>query len=139
EHPQVRAVSPVVSGPALARRGVARTSVALLGVDLPRYLRIIPLQRHMRAGTLRLAADQALIGQQLAEELGLGIGDKLRLDAGGGRDAVVDIVGIFELGVRELDTRYVYLELTQAQTLLDLPGGVTVLETTVDDIFAAEQ
>lgn len=139
QHPQVRAVSPVVSGPALARRGVARTSVALLGVDLARYLRIIPLQRHMRAGTLRLAADQALIGQQLAEELGLGIGDKLRLDAGGGRDAVVDIVGIFELGVRELDTRYVYLELKQAQTLLDLPGGVTVLETTVDDIFAAEQ
>ena len=41
QHPQVRAVSPVVSGPALARRGVARTSVALLGVDLARYLRMM--------------------------------------------------------------------------------------------------
>lgn len=72
QHPQVRAVSPVVSGPALARRGVARTSVALLGVDLARYLRIIPLQRHMRAGTLRLAADQALIGRTARRGTGLG-------------------------------------------------------------------
>jgi lipoprotein-releasing system permease protein len=40
---QILAVSPVISGPAIARRGVARASVALLGIDPPRYQRIIPL------------------------------------------------------------------------------------------------
>jgi lipoprotein-releasing system permease protein len=49
------------------------------------------------------------------------------------------VAGIFELGVRELDSRYVYLDLRQAQILLDLPGGVTQIDLTVQEIFAAEE
>lgn len=139
EDPQVLAVSPVISGPAIARRGVARASIALLGIDPQRYQRIIPLSRDLIAGRLLVGAGNAVIGKELARDLGLGIGDKLRLDAGEGREAVVDIAGIFELGVRELDARYVYLDLKQAQTLLDLPGGITVIDTTVDDIFEADR
>jgi len=136
---QILAVSPVISGPAIARRGVARASVALLGIDPPRYQRIIPLADDLIAGQFTVGAGHAVIGKELARDLGLGIGDKLRLDAGEGREAVVDIAGIFELGVRELDARYVYLDLKQAQTLLDLPGGVTVIDTTVAEIFEADQ
>ncbi|MBK3916633.1 FtsX-like permease family protein [Pseudomonas stutzeri] len=136
---QVLTVSPVISGPAIARRGVARASVALLGIDPPRYQRIIPLADDLIAGRLMVGAGNAVIGKELAKDLGLGIGDKLRLDAGEGREAVVDIAGIFELGVRELDSRYVYLDLKQAQTLLDLPGGITVIDTTVADIFQADR
>jgi len=136
---QILAVSPVISGPAIARRGVARASVALLGIDPQRYQRIIPLSRELIAGQLVVGAGNAVIGKELARDLGLGIGDKLRLDAGEGRETVVDIAGIFELGVRELDARYVYLDLKQAQTLLDLPGGVTVIDTTVAEIFEADQ
>lgn len=139
QHPDVLAVSPVVSGPALARRGVARESVALLGIDPERYQRIIPLVDEMVAGTLEVGAGNAVIGSELARDLGLGVGDKLRLDAGEGREAVVDVAGIFELGVRELDSRYVYLDLKQAQTLLDLPGGITVIDTTVAEIFQADR
>src|SRR5690606_7949309 len=136
---QVLAVSPVISGPALARRGVARASVALIGIDPQRYQRIIPLAEDLIAGELLVGAGNAVIGKELASDLGLGVGDKLRLDAGEGREAVVDVAGIFELGVRELDERYVYLDLKQAQTLLDLPGGVTVIDTTVAEIFEADQ
>ncbi|MCQ4302979.1 ABC transporter permease [Stutzerimonas frequens] len=136
---QVLAVSPVISGPAIARRGVARASVALLGIDPPRYQRIIPLANDLIAGRFMVGAGNAVIGKELAKDLGLGIGDKLRLDAGEGREAVIDIAGIFELGVRELDSRYVYLDLKQAQTLLDLPGGITVIDTTVADIFQADR
>ena len=71
-------------------------------------------------------------------DLGLRVGDKLRLDGGQGRESVVNVAGIFELGVRELDARYVYLDMKQAQSLLDLPGAVTVIDVTVDDIFAAQ-
>ena len=136
---EVLAVSPVISGPALARRGVARASVALVGIDPQRYQLIIPLAEELVAGELRVGAGDAVIGTELARDLGLGVGDKLRLDAGEGREAVVDIAGIFELGVRELDERYVYLDLKQAQTLLDLPGGVTVIDTTVAQIFEADR
>ena len=139
EDRQVLAVSPVISGPAIARRGVARASVALLGIDPVRYQQIIPLAKDLIAGQFTVGAGHAVIGKELARHLGLGIGDKLRLDAGEGREAVVDIAGIFELGVRELDARYVYLDLKQAQTLLDLAGGVTVIDTTVGEIFEADR
>ena len=136
--PLLTAVSPVVSGPAFAQRGDALESVALVGIDVERYQKIIPLKEYLISGQLRVGADEVLIGSQLAEDLGVQVGSKLRLDTGQQNSAVVNIAGIFELGVRELDARYVYLDLKQAQSLLSLPGGVTVIDLTVADIFEAE-
>jgi lipoprotein-releasing system permease protein len=137
--PRVTAVSPVISGPAFARRGEALQSVALVGIDAARYQRIIPIRDDVIAGDFRIGAGDAVIGKQLAADLGLRVGDKLRLDGGQGRESVVNVAGIFELGVRELDARHVYLDMKQAQSLLDLPGAATLIDITVDDIFAAQQ
>lgn len=136
--PRVKAVSPLISGPAFARRGEALQSVALLGIDALRYQRIIPIQNDMVAGVFRIGAGDAVIGKQLATDLGLRVGDKLRLDGGQGRESMVNIAGIFELGVRELDARYVYVDMKQAQSLLDLPGAATIIDVTVTNIFEAQ-
>ena len=137
--PEVTAVSPTIAGPAFARRGEALASVALIGIDAERYQRILPIQDDIVAGVFRIGADDAVIGSQLASDLGLRVGDKLRLDGGQGRDSVVNIAGIFELGVRDLDARYVYLDMKQTQALLDLPGAATLIDITVADIFNAER
>ena len=137
--PVLTAVSPVVSGPAFVQRGDAIQSIALVGINLERYQQIIPLKQYMVSGELRVSADNVLIGRQLAKDLGVQVGSKLRLDTGQQKNAVVNISGIFELGVRELDARYVYLDLKQAQSLLNLPGGVTVIDLTIQDIFQADQ
>src|SRR5690348_7503783 len=136
--PEVTAVSPLISGPAFARRGSTLESVALMGIDEVRYQKIIPIRNDMVAGQFRVGAGDAVIGSRLAWDLGLRVGDKLRLDAGQGGDSVVNVAGIFELGVRELDSRYVYLDMKQAQSLLGLPGAATVIDVTVKDIFAAD-
>lgn len=138
DFPGVTAVSPVVSGPAFARRGNAVESVALVGIDPVRYQRIIPVGEDMVAGQLRVGGGDAVIGQLLADDLGVRVGDKIRLATGAQREAQLNIAGIFQLGVRELDQRYVYLDLKQTQSLLDLPGGVTVIDLTVDRIFGAD-
>jgi lipoprotein-releasing system permease protein len=135
--PGVTAVSPVVSGPAFARRGEAVKPVSLVGMDPVRYERIIPLSKDIIAGQFMVRAGDGVIGSKLAQDLGLRVGSKLRLDAGNNRTAIVNITGIFELGVRELDGRYVYLDLKQAQALLGLYGGVTMIDLTVGDIFDA--
>lgn len=136
--PLLTAVSPIVSGPAFVRRGDGLASVALVGIDPERYQKIIPLKDYLLSGQMRVGANEVLIGSQLAKDLGVQVGNKLRLDTGQQNSAVVNIAGIFELGVRELDARYVYLDLKQAQSLLSLPGGVTVIDLTVADIFEAE-
>ncbi|KJV40168.1 membrane protein [Acinetobacter brisouii] len=137
--PVLTAVSPSVSGPAFAQRGDALESVALVGIDVERYQKIIPLKNYLISGQLRVGADNVLIGSQLADDLGVQVGSKLRLDTGQQNSTVVNVAGIFELGVRELDARYVYLDLKQAQSLLNLPGGVTVIDLTVRDIFKADE
>jgi lipoprotein-releasing system permease protein len=137
--PDIKAVSPVISGPAFAQRGNAVESVALVGMDPARYQRIIPIGDDIIEGQLRVGAGDAVIGSLLAHDLGSRVGDKLRLVAGQGREALLNITGIFELGVRELDQRYVYLDLKQTQSLLNLPGGVTVVDVTVHDIFKADE
>ena len=137
--PVLTAVSPVVSGPALVQRGDAIESVALVGIDLERYQQIIPLKEYLQSGQLRIGADDVVIGSELAKDLGVQVGSKLRLDTGQQESTLVNIAGIFELGVRELDARYIYLDLKQAQSLLLLPGGVTVIDLRVKDLFQADQ
>ena len=136
--PEATAVSPVLAGPAFARRGDVIKSVSLLGIDPVRYERIVPISKDIVAGQFRVGAGNAVIGKLLADDLGLEAGSKLRLEVGNNRYAIVTVTGIFELGVRELDLRYVYVDLKQAQSLLDLPGGVTLIDVTVHDLFAAD-
>ncbi|MDR2877509.1 MAG: FtsX-like permease family protein [Chromatiales bacterium] len=139
---ELLAVSPLASGPAFAQRGTAHMSVALIGIDPVRYQRVIPIANDIIAGEFRIGAGNAVVGSRLADELGLHVSDKLRIDAGGsdsGREAVLSVTGIFELGVRELDERYIYLDLPQAQALLGLPGGITTIDLLVPDVFSAER
>ncbi len=138
ENPALSTVSPLISGPAFAQKGTARASIAIMGIELARYKGIIELEEYLQEGRFSVGANNVLIGQQLAEDLGLRAGDKLRLDAGDNRQTVMDVAGVFELGVRELDSRYVYTDLKQAQSLLNLPGGITILELKIADVFAAE-
>jgi len=133
----VRDVAAITSGPADALRGDARRQVALMGIELREYVRIVPLPQYLVSGELRLGVGEALVGLELARDLGLGTGDRLRLQGRDGRAESVRVAGIFSAGVRELDQRWVFVPRRSAQTLLALEGGVTHIPLTVTDIFAA--
>lgn len=136
--PEVTAISPLVSGPALARRGAASRAVVLMGIDPERYVRIVPVPDNVKEGRWRIVGNDVAIGRELAKDLGARLGDRIRLDTGDGRSDVFTIVALFELGVRDLDGRFVYLAMKPAQSLLDLPGGATSIDLRVREIFEAE-
>jgi lipoprotein-releasing system permease protein len=131
------AVSPLISGPAIASRGVARNAVVLMGMVPERYLQIVRVDTDIVAGSFRVGAGNAVIGSELARDLGLVVGDKLQISAAEGRNTTLLVAGIFTLGVPELDERFVYLDLQEAQTLLALPGGVTIIDATIPELFEA--
>ncbi len=137
--PELVAVSPIVSGPALVQRGRASASVVINGIDPQRYRQIVNLPAHMQQGSFAVDSDAVLIGSELARDLGVQQGDRLRLQAADGRSALVRINGVFSMGVQELDSRQLYLDLKLAQTLLNLSGGITALEIKVDEIFTARE
>jgi lipoprotein-releasing system permease protein len=138
EIPGVRVASPVVGGPAFALRGDASKSVSINGIEPDEYTRIVPLPEKIVAGTWRLASTDALIGTELAKDMGLAVGDKLRLATPLGANLTLNITGIFDLGSRGVNERNVYVLLRTAQDLVKLPGGASAIDVTVDDIWQAE-
>jgi lipoprotein-releasing system permease protein len=50
----------------------------------------------------------------------------------------VTIVGIFDVGNKEVNQRWVFLPLRLTQNLLDLVGGVSNIDATVERLFDAE-
>src|SRR5690606_8727677 len=121
EQPGVRAISPLATGPAIALRGQARASVALLGSDPEHYRRMVRIADGLRSGGFTIDGDLVASGTELSRDLGRSVCDKLRRDGGRGRERVVRVGGVSELGVRGLDARYVCLDLREAQILRDLP------------------
>ena len=133
----VAAVSPQVSGGGLALRGEASQAVSLLGVELDRADRVIGLRSKVVAGQARLEPGEAIVGRELAQDLGLRVGDRLTLQTAGLSDSV-RVTALVDLGARELNRRSVYLPLRSAQNLLGLPGGATGLDLSLKDVWAAQ-
>jgi len=136
--PGVLAATPTAAGSAFAARGEQSRSVALRGLDPASFGSVIRLDDKIVAGRFRVEGTEAVIGVVLAHDLGLEVGDKLRLSTAQGRGDVFTVSGIFDVGNRDVNQRWVLVPLRQAQTLLDLAGGVTTLEAKVADVFGAE-
>ncbi len=136
--PGVVAASPVVSGAGFAARGVASRSIVLLGMEAERYLKVIRLDQYIVAGQFRAAASDGVIGTELAKDLGVTVGDRIRITTAEGGNDTITIAGLFDIGSRDLNRRWVFVSQRLAQSLLNLPGGVTNIDLTVTEIFAAE-
>ena len=135
--PSVAAVSPTVSGAGLAVRGEASKSISLVGVELERYDRIVHLRSKVVAGEARLGPGEGIIGRQLADDLGVHVGDRLSLVTGTVTDSL-RVTALVDLGVRELNRRTVIVPLRMAQSLVGLPGGATGLDLALTDVWAAQ-
>jgi len=138
DDPAIVAVSPVAAGSALAVRGDATRAVSIVGIEPESYFRIVQLPDNIVAGTVRLSSQDIVIGTELARYLGIGVGDRLTLTAGVRTSGALTVTAIFDLGSRPVNERYVYVPLRTAQSLLDLIGGVTSIELTIGDVYAAE-
>jgi lipoprotein-releasing system permease protein len=140
--PGVTAVSPMVAGAGLALRGQAQKSIALMGVDLDRYDRIISLRRKVVAGKAHLEPGEAIIGTELAHDLGIRVGDRLNIVTGSGAGSINDsarVTALVDLGVRELNRRTVIVPLRAAQSLVGLPGGATNIDLALSDVWTAPE
>jgi lipoprotein-releasing system permease protein len=137
--PEVFVVSPMAGGSALVLRGNVSRSVSLNGIEPEQYFRIVDLNDKMVRGSARLSGTDILVGIELASDLGLDAGDKLRVSTVVGISNPLTVSGIFDLGNKAVNSRSVFMSLHTAQGLLGLPGGVTSLDVTVRDVYSAER
>src|SRR5690606_35925107 len=138
--PGVVATSPMVSGAAIAVRGGGANAVVVQGIEPESYLRIVPLDSFIVDGGLELDGRKAIIGVGLAHDLGLSVGDRVRLRLGTSGDtrsvrageparerasteatsAAYTVSGIFDVGNADLNERWVFTSLRVAQALFGL-------------------
>jgi len=136
--PGIRAVSPVASGPGLVTRGDVNKSVTITGIVPERYVAVTRLDEKIVAGDLRLNPGDTVIGTDLARDLGVALGDKVRLSTPTSAGDAYQVRAIYDLGQRNLNRAYAYVTLPTAQALLNLTGGVSSVELAIDDLFGAE-
>ena len=136
--PEVNVVSPAISGAALITRGEASRSVSVVGMIPELYFKIIPLPEKMVHGQALITSESILIGTELAADMGVGIGDKLRISTGNGSVNTLNVTGIFDLGNKGANSRNTFVAFRTAQSMFGLIGGISVLDLTMHDVYMAE-
>lgn len=133
----VTAVSPQIRGSAFVERGQAVAPVGVIGVMPGKLSAIADIEGAIVDGTGSLPADGILIESRLARDLGLRVGQVVRLSSDRGRARSFRIGGIFTLGIASADRQAVYMNFTAARALFDLPSGISRIEIKVRPATAA--
>lgn len=135
--PGVTGVSPQINGTGFLTRGAQVTQVAINGLEPGRESVIANLAGYVTEGAASLAAGGVLIGQTLAEESDLSLGQTVRVQSSAGIEAVLTVTGIYDSG-GGLDGGRAYVSLGTARILFQMPQGVTRIEIKLADLYAAD-
>lgn len=120
--PEVKAVSPILWAGGVLGTASESSTVRVSGID-PTSALFDPIREGLRAGEF-LSPDgrnEILIGQRLAKELGVDVGDRINLAVGNPdglpEEGQFTIVGLINTGFPGIDNANVFVTLTQAQTI----------------------
>jgi len=82
--------------------------------------------------------DSVFIGKGLADAMGVGVGDRITLTARSAHEQMrrrtMTVVGVYDLGMADIEKLTVYISLAEAQTLYDLPGQSTEVAIFLEQI-----
>ncbi len=106
-------------------------AVGITGVQPEAELQVDIIGQYVKAGRNLAGADtdSILIGKGLAEAMGVQVGDRITLVGRSQhqqmRQRTMTVVGIFDLGMPDIEKQTVYISLGEAQSLYDLNGQST--------------
>jgi len=139
----VRLAAPIVEGQALASSPFNASGVLIRGIRAADLTKLTSIATNLKQGTLE-GFDQGqgvLIGRRLADQLTLRAGDNVTLVAPRGavtpmgttpRIKSYKIAGVFEIGMSEYDSAFVFMPLPEAQAYFNRAGDVTAIEVYTD-------
>jgi lipoprotein-releasing system permease protein len=141
--PGVVSAAPVIDGQVLLSGPRGQSAGGLVrGIEPGDFSQMSAIK--IRSGSLAdfKGEDAIAIGVGLAGKFGLGVGDELTLVSPQGaatafgtipRVRAYQIAAIFQVGMNEYDTSFVFLPLEAAQIFFQSPGAVTQIEVRVAD------
>lgn len=142
--PGIKLAVPLIEGQALASSAFNAGGVLVRGIS-EKNLRALPsIGSNIKQGTLEGfdSGEGIAIGKRLADQLSLQVGDNLNLVAPRGavtpmgttpRIKAYKIAAVFEIGMSEYDSAFVFMPLEEAQAYFNKDGDVTAIEVYTDN------
>jgi lipoprotein-releasing system permease protein len=127
--PEVVATAPYIQGPVIVEFHNRRLAPMIRGVDPDEEEKVIPLRKFIKKGKLDLSGDTTVIGVELAQKLGVTVGDKVTIYSPGNLGVVLDKLKALEQKKGQ----------EKEQAVDDLREVVLPKELTVTGIFQTGQ
>jgi lipoprotein-releasing system permease protein len=147
--PGVLRVAPFVYAKTLIRSENGVEGVVIRGIDPGQESDITDIGGTVVQGGFNFDSSGVVLGVELARVLGLSIGDRVNLASPfGGTSTPLGFVprtryfrvnGIFDCGMYEYNSSFIYLSLADIQGFLGMEGSVTGYEVRVRDVYAASR
>ena len=149
ENGRVRAAAPYIDGQALLVAGKDLSGAELRGVEPVLEDAVSGIGAVMQSGSLASLEPgtfNIVLGIELAEALGVAVGDKVTVTLAEGivtpagvipRTKRFTVSGIYRVGMYEFDRRLAFINIGDAQRLYRKKGLVTGVRLAVTDIYAA--
>ncbi|MCD6384629.1 ABC transporter permease [Candidatus Sumerlaeota bacterium] len=143
--PEVVGAAPVISRQALlqSRIGIEspKVGVELRGIDPRREANVTNIPRTIVMGKSAPGVRGIILGSQLAQRLGVGIGDtiyaitRLARTANGpfAKTVRLRVDGVFKSGLYEVDANFAYTDLKTMQNIFVIPDEVDLIHLRVKD------
>jgi lipoprotein-releasing system permease protein len=141
--PGVTIVIPLIEGAAGVSSPFNQSGALVRGIREHDLKRLPGISGNIKQGSLDHFDEQGgvAIGQRLADTLGLSVGDTISILTAKGaqtpfgiapRIKAYPVIAIFQVGMSEFDSTFVYMPLTEAQTYFNKPDEATLIEVFVD-------
>jgi lipoprotein-releasing system permease protein len=140
----IRLAAPIVEGQALASSPFNASGVLVRGIRAADLEKLTSISKNIKQGTLEGFDDGqgVAIGRRLADSLSLHAGDTVTLVAPRGavtpmgttpRIKPYKVAAVFEIGMSEYDSSFVFMPLKEAQAYFNRPNDVTAIEIYTDN------
>ena len=148
-HPEIAALAPYIEGEGMLKAGSDLTGTLLRGILPEEEGKVSEISNKMKVGSLSdLVAGEyrIVLGRELAQTLGVEVGDKVDLmipqasvtPAGVlPRFRRFTVAGVFQVGMYEFDRGLVLIHMADAQALYRMGDDVTGVRLKLHDLFNA--
>lgn len=134
--PNVRVVLPAVQGQGFASKGSNPIGVTITGADPEEQDQVSPVTKDLIAGKyVGLASDEVVIDYQLAKDLGVSVGDRIRVNSSMGNSESMTVAGIYSRGQGRGGA---YVTLRTGQSLFSMGNSVNVILVKVNQLFDSD-
>ncbi len=147
EHANVTSAAPYLNGKGLVVMGKNFSGIEFRGIESTLEETVSNIETEMISGTLHsLKKDEfnIILGSDLANHLDVVIGDNVILNIAESittpmgkfpRSKIFNVSGIFRIGMYEFDRRLVFIDLSDAQKLLNKNSSVDGIRLSINDIY----